>query len=33
VLADRLISATPDKDVRGEDQPSDHVPVLVTLED
>ncbi len=32
-LADRLISATPDKQVRGEDQPSDHVPVLVTLED
>ena len=32
-LADRLISAVPDRDVRGEDQPSDHVPVLVTLEE
>ena len=31
-LADRLVSAAPDKQVRGEDQPSDHVPVLVTLE-
>ena len=33
VLADRLVSAAPDRDVRGEEQPSDHVPVLVTLED
>ena len=32
-LADRLVSAAPDRHVRGEDQPSDHVPVLVTLED
>jgi exodeoxyribonuclease-3 len=31
-LADRLVSAVPDKAVRGEDQPSDHVPVLVELE-
>ena len=31
-VADRLLSASPDKQVRGEDQPSDHVPVLVTLE-
>lgn len=30
-LADRLADAAPDRDVRGEDQPSDHVPVLVTL--
>ncbi|WP_158744649.1 exodeoxyribonuclease III [Acidisphaera sp. L21] len=33
VMADRLISAAPDKNVRAEDQPSDHVPVLVTFED
>ena len=32
-VADRLVSAAPDKQVRAEDQPSDHVPVLVTLED
>ena len=32
-LADRLASAVPDKQVRGEDQPSDHVPVLVTLDE
>ena len=32
-LADRLVSAAPDRDVRGEEQPSDHVPVLVTLEE
>ncbi len=32
-LADRLISAAPDKNVRGEEQPSDHVPLLVTLEE
>lgn len=31
-LADRLVSAAPDRSLRGEDQPSDHVPVLVTLE-
>lgn len=31
-LADRLVSAAPDKQVRGEDQPSDHVPVLITLD-
>ena len=30
-LADRLVSATPDREPRGEDQPSDHVPVLITL--
>ena len=33
VMADRLVAASPDKDVRGEEQPSDHVPVLVTFED
>ncbi len=33
VMADRLASAAPDRDVRGEDQPSDHVPVLATFED
>ncbi len=32
-LADRLASAAPDRPVRGEDQPSDHVPVLVTLDE
>ncbi len=32
-LADRLTSAAPDRHVRGEEQPSDHVPVLVTLEE
>ncbi len=32
-LADRLVSASPDRHVRGEEQPSDHVPVLVTLEE
>ena len=30
-LADRLAMAAPDKAVRGEDQPSDHVPVLIEL--
>ena len=30
-LADRLVSAAPDRTLRGEDQPSDHVPVLVEL--
>ena len=33
VMADRMASAAPDKDVRGEEQPSDHVPVLVTFDD
>ena len=33
VMADRLASAAPDRAVRGEDQPSDHVPVLVTFDD
>ena len=28
-LAERLISATPDRDERGREQPSDHVPVVV----
>ncbi len=32
-LADRLVSAAPDKDVRAEEQPSDHVPVVVTLDE
>jgi exodeoxyribonuclease III len=31
-LADRLVAAAPDRSLRGEDQPSDHVPVLVELE-
>ena len=31
-LADRLVSAAPDRSLRGEEQPSDHVPVLVELE-
>ena len=30
-LADRLVAATPDRAPRAEEQPSDHVPVLVTL--
>ena len=30
-LADRLVAATPDRSLRAEDQPSDHVPVLVEL--
>jgi exodeoxyribonuclease III len=30
-LAERLVAAVPDRAERGEDQPSDHVPVLVTL--
>ena len=30
-LADRLVSAAPDRSLRAEDQPSDHVPVLVEL--
>jgi exodeoxyribonuclease-3 len=32
VLADRLVSAAPDRSLRAEEQPSDHVPVLVELE-
>ncbi len=31
-LADRLVSAAPDRSLRAEEQPSDHVPVLVDLE-
>jgi exodeoxyribonuclease III len=31
-VADRLVAAAPDRSLRGEDQPSDHVPVLVELE-
>jgi exodeoxyribonuclease-3 len=31
-LADRLVSAAPDRSLRAEEQPSDHVPVLVELE-
>ena len=31
VLAERLVSAEPDRRERGEEQPSDHVPVMVTL--
>ncbi|MBS0559114.1 MAG: exodeoxyribonuclease III [Proteobacteria bacterium] len=30
-LAQRLVAAAPDRAVRAEDQPSDHVPVLVEL--
>ena len=30
-LAERLLSATPDKATRGEEQPSDHVPLIVEL--
>jgi exodeoxyribonuclease-3 len=30
-VAERLIAATPHKSVRGEDQPSDHVPVMIEL--
>jgi exodeoxyribonuclease-3 len=30
-LAERLVSATPDRRERGEDGPSDHVPVLVEV--
>ncbi len=30
-VAERLIAAMPDKAARGEEQPSDHVPVLVAL--
>jgi exodeoxyribonuclease-3 len=31
-LAERLTAALPDRRERGEEQPSDHVPVLVTLQ-
>lgn len=31
VLAERLAVATPDRDERGQEQPSDHVPVVVEL--
>ena len=30
-LAERLVSASPDRQERGEEQPSDHVPVVVEL--
>jgi exodeoxyribonuclease-3 len=30
-LAERLIAATPDRAARAEDQPSDHVPVVIEL--
>ncbi|MBV9782873.1 MAG: exodeoxyribonuclease III [Acidisphaera sp.] len=30
-LAERLIAAVPDRRERGEDQPSDHVPVLIEI--
>ena len=30
-LAERLISVTPDRDERAKDQPSDHIPLIVTL--
>jgi exodeoxyribonuclease-3 len=30
-VAERLVSAVPHKSVRGEDQPSDHVPVMIEL--
>lgn len=31
-LAERLVAAVPDRRARGEDQPSDHAPVLVELD-
>jgi len=31
-IAERLVSATPQKHERGEDQPSDHVPVMLVVE-
>jgi len=31
-VAERLTSATPQRNERGEDTPSDHVPVTATLE-
>lgn len=30
-LAERLVSVTPDRDERAKDQPSDHIPLIVTL--
>ncbi|GBQ12792.1 exodeoxyribonuclease III [Swaminathania salitolerans] len=30
-LAERLVSVTPDRDERAKEQPSDHVPLVVTL--
>jgi exodeoxyribonuclease-3 len=30
-IAERLVSATPHRAERGEDQPSDHVPVMLTI--
>jgi exodeoxyribonuclease III len=32
-LAERLVAAAPDKDERGQPQPSDHVPVLIEISD
>jgi len=32
-LAERLVAATPDRDERGREQPSDHVPVVVDIAD
>ncbi len=32
-LAERLVAAEPERDERAADQPSDHVPVLVTIAD
>lgn len=32
-LAERLVAAAPDRDERGREQPSDHVPVVVELAD
>jgi exonuclease III len=31
-LAERLVIALPDRKERGEDAPSDHVPVVVEIE-
>ena len=31
VLAERLVSAAPDRDERGREQPSDHVPMVVDI--
>jgi exodeoxyribonuclease III len=31
-LAERLVTAEPDREERGMDQPSDHVPVVVELD-
>ncbi|MBB2201291.1 exodeoxyribonuclease III [Gluconacetobacter tumulisoli] len=32
-VAERLLAAQPDRDERGRAQPSDHVPLIVTIED